>query len=153
MSKNEHTLAAYSWTFDANGRITSTSNPDGTTSYAYDNGGQLTGADHSYQTDESYTFDANGNRTMSGYTTGTNNRLTSDGTYSYTYDAEGNRTRRTHITTDTTVDYTWDHRNRLTAVTFKTSAGVTTKQVAYQPVEECGFIGRVVKPRGVVTLS
>jgi RHS repeat-associated protein len=125
------TLAAYSWTFDANGRITSTSNPDGTTSYTYDNGGQLTGADHSYQTDETYTFDANGNRTMSGYTTGTNNRLTSDGTYNYQYDAEGNRTRRTHITTDATVDYAWDHRNRLTAVTFKTSAGVTTKQVEY----------------------
>jgi RHS repeat-associated protein len=29
------------------------------------------------------------------------------------------------------VDFTWDHRNRLTAVTFKTSAGVTTKKVVY----------------------
>ncbi len=30
------------------------------------------------------------------------------------------------------VDYTWDHRNRLTLVTFKTSAGVKTKEVTYR---------------------
>lgn len=130
-TKGATNLATYSWTFDANGRITSTSNADGSTSYTYDNGGQLTGATHSYQTNESYSYDANGNRTNTGYATGTNNRLTSDGTFNYTYDAEGNRTRRTNIATGDYVDYTWDHRNRLTAVTFKTSAGVTTQQVAY----------------------
>ena len=42
-------------------------------------------------------YDENGNRTMSGYTTSTNNRLTSDGTYTYGYDADGNRVSRTKI--------------------------------------------------------
>jgi RHS repeat-associated protein len=130
-TKGATNLANYSWTLDANGRISSTSNPDGSTSYTYDNGGQLTGATHSYQSNETYSYDANGNRTMTGYTTGTNNRLTSDGTSNYTYDAEGNRTRRTNIATGTYIDYAWDHRNRLTEVIFKTSAGVTTKMVVY----------------------
>ena len=39
---------------------------------------------------ESFSYDANGNRTMTGYSTGTGNRLLSDGTYNYTYDDEGN---------------------------------------------------------------
>jgi hypothetical protein len=47
--------------------------------------------DHDYQTDESYGHDAAGNRTNTGYTTGDNNRLTSDGTFNYTYDDEGSR--------------------------------------------------------------
>lgn len=124
-------LAAYSWTFDATSRITAATTPDGTATYSYDNNGQLTGADHSVETDESYSYDANGNRTMSGYTTGTNNRLTSDGTSNYTYDSEGNRTRKTNIASGAYVDYAWDHRNRLTSVTYKTSGGTTTTKVEY----------------------
>ena len=48
---------------------------DGTTNYAYDNAGQLT-ADGS----TSYTYDQNGNRTTTGYSTGDDNQLQSDGT-------------------------------------------------------------------------
>ena len=55
--------------------------------------------------DESFSFDANGNRTMAGYATGTNNRLTTDGTYNFEYDAEGNRTKRTEIATGEVVEY------------------------------------------------
>ena len=36
--------------------------------------------------------DSNGNRTNTGYSTGTNNQLSSDGTYNYLYDANGNMT-------------------------------------------------------------
>ena len=50
---------------------------------------------------------------MSGYQTGSNNRLTNDGTYSYEYDNEGNRTRRTKTSTNEKTEYAWDHRNRL----------------------------------------
>ncbi|MFN0054799.1 MAG: hypothetical protein ACKV0T_21720, partial [Planctomycetales bacterium] len=124
-------LASYTWTYDTLGRLTGTTSPDGTDSYTYDKSGQVTAATHSYQTNESYTYDANGNRTNTGYTTGTNNRLTSDGTYNYTYDNEGNRTRKTKISDGSYTDYTWDHRNRLTDVTFKTSGGTTTKKVHY----------------------
>ena len=76
------------------GRITQMVSQDGTSTYGYDATSQLTSATHSYQSNETYTYDNNGNRTMSGYQTGTDNRLTNDGTYSYTYDAEGNRVSR-----------------------------------------------------------
>ena len=42
-----------------------------------------------FQTDENYTYDANSNRTNTGYSTGDNNQLLSDGTFDYEYDAEG----------------------------------------------------------------
>ncbi len=87
-------LADYVWEYDTNGRLTSFTSVDGVDQYSYDDNGQLTGVDSNYQTDETYTYDANGNRTNTGYTTGTNNRLTSDGTYNYEYDDEGNRPPR-----------------------------------------------------------
>jgi len=70
----------------------------------------------------------NGNRvTANGqtYTTGDNNQLLSDGTYTYQYDLEGNRTAKfidadesgTISTGDTEItEYAWDHRNRLSMV-------------------------------------
>jgi RHS repeat-associated protein len=117
--------------FDALGRITQVVSQDGTSTYGYDSKSQLTSADHSYQSDEAYTFDSNGNRTMSGYQTGTDNRLTNDGTYSYTYDAEGNRLTRTKTATGEVTEYTWDYHNRLTQVTEKNSQGTVTQVVEY----------------------
>ncbi|MCX7386418.1 MAG: hypothetical protein NTX48_07100, partial [Planctomycetales bacterium] len=125
-------LSNYTWTFDNDRRITNFTNIDGYSNYTYDSNDQVTVVDHSYQTDETYTYDANGNRTNTGYTTSTNNRLTSDGTYNYTYDDEGNRISRTKISDSTKVEYTWDHRNRLTDVVFKNSGGTVTKKVQYQ---------------------
>ena len=75
--------------------ISSCTSTDGTVNYSYDPTGQLTGATYTGgQASESYTYDANGNRiTTNGstYTTGADNQLLSDGTYTYAYDAEGNR--------------------------------------------------------------
>ena len=97
-----------------------------------DNTDQLTGATYTYLPNESYGFDAAGNRTNSGYTTGTDNRLSSDGVYNYIYDNEGNRTRRTKISDNTVTDTTYDHRNRLTSVTERaTVGGAATKVVNY----------------------
>ena len=114
------TIASYGWTFDVGSRITQLSGPDGTSDFSYDNTSQLTGADHSYQTDESYSYDANGNRIGGSYGTDTNNRLSSDGTYSYDcYDAEGNRLTRTVLSgahAGYVTLYQWDYRNRVTAV-------------------------------------
>ena len=131
-------LAAYSWTYDANSRITNATTPDGSVNYTYDNNSQLTGADHSAQADETYSYDANGNRTVVQasslqltYSTGLNNRLLSDGKHDFQYDAEGNRSRQTEIATGNFRDYTWDHRNRLTAITFKSASGTITKEVTY----------------------
>jgi len=74
----------------------------------------------------------------STYTTGTNNRLLSDGTYRYLYDAEGNRTYRfidnnqngqlDQGDTDIT-KYNWDHRNRLYKVQHQASYGAAVDWV------------------------
>jgi RHS repeat-associated protein len=127
-------LAGYQYTWDPASRITGINNyVDGSVSYSYDNTDQLTAADNpSPIGDESYSYDANGNRTMSGYSTGTNNQTSSDGTYNYTYDDEGNRLTKTNISTSAKEEYTWDHRNRLTKVTYKNSSNVVTATVEYQ---------------------
>ncbi len=127
------TLAGYTWAYDDANRLTEfVSTTDGTATYTYDNTDQVTGAAYDYQADEAHTYDANGNRTGAGYATAANNRTTSDGTYTYEYDAEGNRTRRANIATGVVTDYTWDHRNRLTAITERASAtGPITARFEY----------------------
>jgi RHS repeat-associated protein len=127
------TLAAYTWGYDDADRVTQfVSATDGTATYSYDFTDQVTGAGYTYQTNESHTYDLNGNRTGGGYATALNNQTTSDGTYTYQYDGEGNRTRRTHIVTGAVTEYTWDHRNRLTAITERASAtGPITARFEY----------------------
>lgn len=114
------------------GRVTQFTSQDGTTAYTYDATSELTGADHSYQIDETYTYDANGNRTMTGYETGSNNRLLNDGIYSYQYDNEGNRTRRTKTSDNSYTEFEWDFRNRFTKVTDRNSSAQVTKVVEYK---------------------
>jgi RHS repeat-associated protein len=117
-------ISNQTWVYDMVSRITQFASPDGTSAYSYDNTDQLTAADHSYQTDEAYTYDANGNRRNTGYSTTTYNRLSRAGVYTYTYDNEGNRLKRTRSSPSETVDYTWDHRNRLTKVEVKSGTTV-----------------------------
>lgn len=127
-------IANYDWTYDALNRVTQFSSGDGTSDYTYDKESQLTATDHSFQSDESFTYDATGNRTNGSYTVGTNNRMTSDGTYNYTYDDEGNRLTRTKISDSSLTEYTWDHRNRLTKVVERAGGTGTaiTKQTDYK---------------------
>jgi RHS repeat-associated protein len=126
-------LASYDYTYDFASRMTSvTSAADGLTDYTHDDTNQLTDADFTGQTDENYTFDDNGNRIGGSYTVTANNLTSTDGTYNYLYDDEGNRTRRTKISDSSYEEYTWDYRNRLTAVTFKNSGGTTLKTVFYE---------------------
>lgn len=80
---------------------------------------------------ESYSFDVNGNRTISGYETGDGNRLTSDGTYDYEYDAEGNLVVKTRISDGETTEYTWDYRNRLTAIVVTDAQENVVKEAHY----------------------
>ena len=142
------TLAGYAWAWDAADRITSyTSVLDGSVTFGYDNTGQLTSEARtdlgSNTVTTNYAFDANGNRTTVGqtasqttvtstYSTGTNNRTVSDGTFTYEYDAEGNRTKKTEISSSAEVLYVWNHANLLTDVIYKDSLGATTKAVEYQ---------------------
>jgi RHS repeat-associated protein len=135
------TIADYHWDYDAFGRITFTSydfsdGDDGSSTFSYDATGQLIEADHTAQADEEFEFDENGNRTMTGYDTGSNNLLLSDGVFDYVYDNEGNRISRTRISNDPaddkTVLYEWDYRNRLTRVVFKDNSDDVTKEVIYE---------------------
>jgi len=132
-------IDAYSWTYDAANRVTSmTTTTDGTATYSYDNTNQVTGAGYTgngQPANESYSYDSNGNRTNTGYATGTNNLLTSDGTFNYAYDAEGDRTSRTRISNNPANDYlttyAWDYRDRLTDVDFYNNSSVLTSHVHY----------------------
>lgn len=124
-------MAQYQLTLDPAGQITQEVSDDGTTTYSYDATGQLTGAVNSSQPNESYSYDANGNRTNSGYVTGPDNELLSDGTYNYTYDADGNRISQTDIATGTVTDYQYDNRNRLTAVIVKDASGTVIQESQY----------------------
>jgi RHS repeat-associated protein len=142
-------LAGYEYAYDAASRFTSINSfADGLTNYTHDNTDQLTGADHTGQIDETYTYDANGNRTMTGYSTGSNNQLTTDGTNNYTYDDEGNRLTKTRISNGEKEEYTWDHRNRLTKVTFRNASGTVVKTVdqSYDVFNQ--WIRRTVDPDG-----
>jgi RHS repeat-associated protein len=125
-------LAAYTYAYDAANRLTQFNTSTNNSTYRYDSRGQLLGNDNSTQPDETYSYDGNGNRTNTGYQTGSNNRLLSDGVYNYTYDNEGNRTRRTNIATGEVTDYSWDYHNRLTRVVVRATAGGTiTRQADY----------------------
>ncbi|HYW78083.1 MAG TPA: RHS repeat-associated core domain-containing protein [Thermoguttaceae bacterium] len=134
-------IADYDLGYDPAGRIvdfdfTYDGTDYDTNGITYDDTNQLTDVDYdTWQTDEDYDYDDNGNRTNNGFSVGSNNQLTSDGTCTYTYDDEGNRATRTRISQDPADDYlteyTWDHRNRLTMVTFKNNSGTATKQFEY----------------------
>jgi RHS repeat-associated protein len=139
--QNATVFADYDWDYDAGNRLEQfVSSVDGTVDYNYDARDQLTAATYvgqasSLSSDESYTYDDNGNRVLANgatYQTDPNNRLVNDGTYTYLYDDEGNLTQRTKTSDGSYTVYTWDHRNRLTKITDKTSLNVVTKEVTYQ---------------------
>ena len=79
---------------------------------------------------EAFGYDANGNRNTAGYSTGTGNRLASDGVYSYAYDDEGELVSRTETATGDRTLYKWDVRGRLVEVDSKVG-GVTTVLASY----------------------
>ncbi|MGI9429969.1 MAG: RHS repeat-associated core domain-containing protein, partial [Bythopirellula sp.] len=84
--------------------------------------------------DEVYLYDDNGNRDdLSGdITIGPYNRLMRDASYEYFYDDEGNLTRRNSRTTSAYTIYTWDHRNRLTAVEHFDANDVRQEELLYR---------------------
>lgn len=123
-------ISSYAWTYDTAGRVSSFSAPEGSLAYGYDNTNQLTSSTFTITPGytggtpaaESFSFDATGNRTGGGYTVD-KNRMTSDGTFNYAYDNEGNLFSKTEIATGKVENYFWDHRNRLTKVEYRNTAG------------------------------
>jgi RHS repeat-associated protein len=123
------TLSSFSYGYDNADRLTSSTGPEGSKTYTYDNTDQLTGV--AGVNPESFSYDANGNRTMAGYSTGTGNRLTSDGTYNYTYDDEGNTLTQTRISDGQVTSFIWDNRNRLTEADIRDAGGNLLHQEKY----------------------
>ena len=147
---------AYHWEHDDASRIVRMETPNGFTDFDYDNTDQLFEADHDYTTgdnlltDELHAWDANGNPDDSTTLDRQvvmleHNRLryvyTENNTklQIYSYDHEGNRTRWFFYekinglppwTLMRQVNYDWDFRNRLTAVTFYVG-GQLSKKVEY----------------------
>jgi RHS repeat-associated protein len=101
--------------------------------YGYTNNDQLTSVTHTNGSlgDESFGYDANGNRDSTDYGMGTDNRISTDGTYNYTYDDEGNLTVRTKISDGSETLYAYDYHNRLTEVDSKPAAGATVVLATY----------------------
>jgi RHS repeat-associated protein len=130
------TLASYTLSWNAARELTEEVSNDGTVNFGYNSTGQLTSV--SGWRSENYSYDAVGNRTMSGYQTGTGNRLLSDGTYNYTYDDEGNLVTKTEIATGKKWEYTWDYRNRFTNVKEKNASGQILKEsnFTYDPFDK-----------------
>jgi hypothetical protein len=131
-------IDAFGWGYDAANNVTSFSTNSGTATYGNDVTNQLTSATYSgtnQPANEAYSFDKNGNRTMASYSTGSNNLITSDGTFNYQHDADGNQTVRTRISSAYAADYrttfAWDYRNRLTDVEYFDNNSVPTKHVHY----------------------
>ncbi|MFO0969474.1 MAG: SBBP repeat-containing protein [Gemmataceae bacterium] len=111
-------IDSFSYTLDHADRVTQeTSTLGPTQNYGYDRTGQLIS-----DSSTSYSFDLNGNRTMTGYSTGTDNRLSTDGTWNYDYDDEGNTISKTNISTGEVWQFSYDHNNRLIEAEHKPSS-------------------------------
>ncbi|MBD2168526.1 putative Ig domain-containing protein [Calothrix membranacea FACHB-236] len=112
-------IASHNNKYDSVGQIISESYKGQINEFSYDTNGQLITANRSTLPDENYIYDANGNPISQGYVIGTNNQILSDGSFNYTYDAEGNVLTKTRITNNEVIEYTYNHRNQLVAVTSK----------------------------------
>jgi len=101
-------IGSYTWGYDLADRVTSETFNAVNKTFGYDDTNQLTNDNGS-----ALSFDLNGNRTMSGYSTGTANRITSDGSFSYQHDLEGNLIRKASLTNGEVWTFGYDHRNQL----------------------------------------
>jgi RHS repeat-associated protein len=127
MGEDASLLSQFTYGYDASGRVTNYTGPEGSLSFALDANGQLLSVTGS-RTDN-YAFDATGNRSSS--TTGTANLLLNDGKYSYTYDLEGNQKTKTRISDGQLTEFFWDYRNQLTKALVKDANGVLLKELRF----------------------
>ncbi len=134
-------LADFHYDYDPAGQLLSESNLTENIDYVHDATGQLTEANRTQWPSETYTYDPSGNRTLfassapfvvtNTYTIGAGNRVLYDGEHTLTHDDEGNLVSKTVTATGEKWAYTYDHRNRLTAVVQSDAAGQETLTVTF----------------------
>lgn len=119
------------------------SDAEGTHTYVHDALGQILSADHPAggpQPDETYSFDGVGHRVSShlspSHVTSADlgqggHQLVQDSRFDYEHDLEGNVTRRTDRATGEATAFTWDFRNRLTAVERLSPQGASLGKTTY----------------------
>jgi YD repeat-containing protein len=90
---------------------------------------------------------------MTGYETGDDNQLTSDGTWDYSYDDEGNLTGKVNIASGQTWTYGYDHHNHLVLVEERDNEGVLEMQAEYKYDVFGNRIEKVVDPARVGSQS
>ncbi len=124
-------LAEYVYAYDKASQLIGETVTGLTDQYTYDSAGQLKSADYSARDDEAFSYDAAGNRTTNGIVVGPNNHIQSDSQFAYAYDKEGNLVQKTNSATQAVTKYSYDFRNRLTAVEDFSSTGTSLAQVRY----------------------
>lgn len=150
-------LAGYSWSYDPNGRVVSTtSSRDGRADYTYNATGQLVSAIYSGVgmpgPDERYQYDANGTRTNAGIVVGARNEILSDGVYDYTYDAQGQRTQRVTRATGAITEYRWNPFHQLVEIVERARRdGPVTESVSYSYDALGRRTGKTVRNVGMPT--
>jgi RHS repeat-associated protein len=116
-SSTSTTLAYYDYAYDAANRVTVlTTMSGGAETFTYDAASQLLTDHLSGSPTTTYSYDSNGNRNSSGYTTGTDNETTNDGTYTYTYDNVGNMIEQAGATGSTVMYYTYNQENLVSSI-------------------------------------
>ena len=168
----------FDYTYDSNGRPVSVATLEGTTGYAYDAVGRLTSETDPDGRHVVYTYDAVGNRVavtengvVTTYTANTVNRYTQMGATSFAYDADGNRIAETNALG--TTQYGYDAGGRLVTVTSPsgstsyqynafgqpsrtTTAGATTDYV-YEPgsnlLPATEYRGGAISARNITALG
>lgn|GEM_PF-5566302 len=128
-------VSSYHYSYDAVGQRTATTRSVAgqalTSSYGYDQLGRLTSATSNdpqapLGANASWTYDPAGNRTTqtirgavaTTYSYDPADQLTTDGTVDYSYDADGNLTsRKTHTGAVSLASYSWDSANRIVGQT------------------------------------
>ena len=73
---------------------------------------------------------------------GSNNQITSDGTWTYNYNADGDLISQTG--SGGSILYAWDNLDRLTGITWENSAGTTTQTAEYTYNQQNRRIGKVI---------
>jgi RHS repeat-associated protein len=146
--------AHFDFGYDEFDRIEQITGPAGERNYGYDAANQLTGTtDGSSNVLEDYEYDANGNREGTGIVVEGANRLESHGDFTFLYDAEGNRTRKANIVSGEVIEYSWDHRNRLSGVAIKNAANAVTYQASFDYDINNRLIRRLIDADGDASIA